>query len=402
MRTVPKIHPDTSNKIAKYWLNAIKFNENVLSVFPISSAGYHRVYNLIENVALCKTILGDISKYKFNVYKVDAYEKSLQIIFSNIFSLNLEFNSAIDLVKQLNKKIPKDIHHVFFIHLIDSWLEDFDEIFSYFSHISDHFENISFHFLTEKNVHKKETLYLIGKHHQLFQQIKYIPAYSKETLTYFIKSTGEFLDHPLNNLEAEQIFNIAGRHVYTIKQAVRTHCNNKIEISEIHTDISYKLKLSQLWNFFNIDQQTLIKQILMKQQIDFEKYQEDFDHLKALEIIEIDLNNNYSITINGFEQFINIKQIKKLTFHLNHLYINKEIVDDKFTKNELKLLSHVLSSQKKMFTKNEISEILTSNDIALSDWAIDKTIFRTRKKLNDLGINSNLNTLRGRGYIWQE
>jgi len=55
-----------------------------------------------------------------------------------------------------------------------------------------------------------------------------------------------------------------------------------------------------------------------------------------------------------------------------------------------------------MFTKNEISEILTSNDIALSDWAIDKTIFRTRKKLNDLGINSNLNTLRGRGYIWQE
>lgn len=399
MRSVPKIHPETISRISTNWLHAIQTNENVISVFPIHSAGYHRIYSLIEDAKLCKSVLKDLSKYSFNVYKTNENLQGIKDILSELFEINKEFNTPIELVTEINSKFAKQKKHVFFIYFIDSWFNQ-DELLFYLSRVSDLCENIQFIFLTQKNLHKKETLSKIGKYHQLFQQIQYIPLYSKKDFLYYIQNIGEFLNHPITDTQAQQIYDISGRHIYLVKQATRVFCNN-VPISEIQFDISYKLKASQLWNLFTKNEQELIRQILLNKKVDSEKLHEEFDHLKALEIIKKE-NNQFFVTIKGLKKFAQLEITKKLSFYSENIYLDNQIIDKKFTKNEFKLLSFILSNKKRLITKDEIASLLSTNDVPISDWAIDKIINRLRAKLEKVGFKEKLTTIRGRGYIWED
>ncbi len=140
--------------------------------------------------------------------------------------------------------------------------------------------------------------------------------------------------------------------------------------------------------------------IVQNQTIDTLSLQETFSHLNDLGWFTETCDQVVCI-IPGFEYFITQKSSIKIIKQLGHLYIDGIIVDEKFTRNELKLLTLFLSETKNIYPKEELFEQLWENNGEYSDWALDKTIHRLRTKLNKLQVTSEIKTLRGRGYSWQ-
>lgn len=401
MRKVPKILQETITEISKSWLEAIKTQENILCVFPKGTAGYHRVYSLIEDQNLCKTVLDSYEKYRFHIIRTNQSNTSPVNSIANLFNIKTEVNTPDELVTQINLIYSKKNQHVFFIYFIDEWFTNLSSILFWLSFISDNCQNIQFVFLTEENIHKQNVILLLGKYHQLFQQIKYIPLYSRETLLAYIHNFGDFLKYPVSTTVATEILNLTGRHIALVKQATRLYCLEKKQPSEITQDINYKLKLSQIWNSFSKNEKNILETIIEEKIPDYKKFQEEIDHLQNLEIISKDKNENFVLNILGLNSFSNNHFTQKLSLYGTHIYLGSKIIDSEFTQQEHRILSLFLSQNKKSFSKNEIGDVISKNSNSYSDWSVDKAIFRLRKKIAYLKIDAQIITNKGRGYTWQ-
>lgn len=72
---------------------------------------------------------------------------------------------------------------------------------------------------------------------------------------------------------------------------------------------------------------------------------------------------------------------------------------DDFNKIEKKVLKTLMSTQE-ILTKSQIGDIVWGDEVneKYSDWAIDQRIARLRKKMIDLGVNLDIQTVYGQGY----
>lgn len=69
------------------------------------------------------------------------------------------------------------------------------------------------------------------------------------------------------------------------------------------------------------------------------------------------------------------------------------------TKNELKILSYLMTNQGKIVSRDSLMENLWNSDLFVDDNTLSVNVTRLRKKLEDLGIDNAIETRRGLGYI---
>jgi len=84
----------------------------------------------------------------------------------------------------------------------------------------------------------------------------------------------------------------------------------------------------------------------------------------------------------------------------NTTYINNEKIKHELTENEFKILLYLYKTKGNIVSKDEIAKILWKNEALekYSDWAIDKTVSRLRKKIGDSARNPKfIETVKGRG-----
>ncbi len=69
------------------------------------------------------------------------------------------------------------------------------------------------------------------------------------------------------------------------------------------------------------------------------------------------------------------------------------------TKNELKILSHLIKNKGNIVAREDLMEYLWSSDIFVDDNTLSVNITRLRKKLEEIGMEKPIETRRGLGYI---
>ena len=99
---------------------------------------------------------------------------------------------------------------------------------------------------------------------------------------------------------------------------------------------------------------------------------------------------------------------KNTTDTLTHngitLFLNKSVVrfqeaDAELTKNEFRILAHLIQNTGKIVSREDLIEELWQSDEFIDDNTLTVNINRLRHKLEEIGAEHYINTKRGQGYI---
>lgn len=69
------------------------------------------------------------------------------------------------------------------------------------------------------------------------------------------------------------------------------------------------------------------------------------------------------------------------------------------TKNELKILGHLIKNQGSIVMREQLMEVLWKSELFVDDNTLSVNVNRLRKKLDDLGLKDAIETKRGMGYM---
>lgn len=69
------------------------------------------------------------------------------------------------------------------------------------------------------------------------------------------------------------------------------------------------------------------------------------------------------------------------------------------TRNELKILSHLLTQNGRVVARDKLMELLWNDSVYVNDNTLTANITRLRAKLSDLGVPDFIQTRKGQGYI---
>ncbi|HAT4138578.1 TPA: response regulator transcription factor [Clostridium perfringens] len=73
--------------------------------------------------------------------------------------------------------------------------------------------------------------------------------------------------------------------------------------------------------------------------------------------------------------------------------------EEELTKNELKILSHLLKNKGNVVSREDLMDYMWNSDIFVDDNTLSVNVTRLRKKLEEVGVKSAIETRRGLGYI---
>lgn len=98
-----------------------------------------------------------------------------------------------------------------------------------------------------------------------------------------------------------------------------------------------------------------------------------------------------------------LKQESTYDIKLNQgvVYIDGIKIEAEFSEREYQLLEYMISKRGQILSREDLGEVLWKDDSTdkYSDWSLDQTVSRIRKKLNDNGYKPKyIKTLRGRGF----
>lgn len=95
----------------------------------------------------------------------------------------------------------------------------------------------------------------------------------------------------------------------------------------------------------------------------------------------------------------NILSYKDFNLNLSNATVNYKDKSLELTKNEVKILSYLISNKGNIVKRDSLMEYLWKADYFVDDSTLTVNINRLRKKLEEIGIENPIETRRGLGYI---
>lgn len=106
-----------------------------------------------------------------------------------------------------------------------------------------------------------------------------------------------------------------------------------------------------------------------------------------------------SILKRSYGNFQEVLVHNGISLNLSNASLSFENNTIELTKNELKILAFLLKNKGNIVSRDSLMEYLWNSDYFVDDSTLTVNITRLRKKLEDLGIETLIQTKRGLGYI---
>lgn len=387
--------------------------ENVTVIeIPHSGTRKQMIYLLENSHSLGFHKLGKYSIYYLN--PDDLTENSSNCYFSLFLStvekkiLNTK-EPFLALKGKIQELLQDERHLIFILGKFDKI--NFDPIF--FNNLASLWQikktHIHFIFNVDPRIFDGENLNKYEQLSELLLQNKvYFPLFSKFDSEIAMNNLIRKYGYAVSIQQKLLTEKLGGGHPTLIKLCLKTFTENPNIVKEDEAINLFMKKwetqklLADIWNSFSGEEQNLLAKIANK-----ETYQATLpEALSNLGIIKIS-NNNPILFSSLFQSYIQSKGPSKSTLSFDEvsgeILLNGRILKEKLTFQERRLLSSLLRNPLKLFTREEIAEILWGNNSydKYSDWAIDQRISLLRKKLHKIGIPpKNLQTLKSLGYRW--
>ncbi len=105
--------------------------------------------------------------------------------------------------------------------------------------------------------------------------------------------------------------------------------------------------------------------------------------------------------VNSSVNSSNLITYNDLTLNLLNASITYKNNSLELTKNEMKILSHLINNRGNIVSRESLMEYLWKSDFFVDDSTLSVNITRLRKKLEKIGLENVIETRRGLGYIIQ-
>lgn len=174
---------------------------------------------------------------------------------------------------------------------------------------------------------------------------------------------------------------------------------------DIFTHREMRFTLSSLWNAFGPLEKELLQKIATGQPTTNHIYKAAAEYLLMTGFIRQD-EAFYKIEVPLFHTFINESIVfkKRPEIQGGNILINGVYVSSQFSHAEKQIFAHCISHADELITRDTIASLMWGKRVNLkySDWAIDSTLSRLRKKLTQFGFSEDtIQTKRGQGIIYK-
>lgn len=231
----------------------------------------------------------------------------------------------------------------------------------------------------------------------LFQNVDYFPIFSEADSKQFMKYLGVKWQIKLSKEQISILWTYTNGQPWLIKEAIR-QLSKGSDINQIFHSNMYQFKTTEIWNVLDSRAKVVLQKTLETQIIGTDVISSSLQQMGYI-------SEQFPQLIPTF--LINaIKALPKATLVLegDELLIDNQLSNDKFTKLELRFLTHLVKSKTKILSREQMASICwpEANDTGYSDWALDQIVKRVRKKLKQLGISpQSVKTFKAKGYSFK-
>lgn len=234
-------------------------------------------------------------------------------------------------------------------------------------------------------------------------KLVWLPLFDKEGLGFRISHLEKIAGKKIEKEEIEKILKITGGQGKITLLSLEVLLSNDIsgpesEISKfLLTQKPIRNALYGIWNSLSSSEQ---RYLIKKDYIDDENY---------LYLENLGLIKSKKLTIPLFDSYVEEKsknytnEDEKIRLvEGNEIFDGEDLISDKLTSSEYKLLRYFLENEEKIVEKQDLINSVWSENkttLGVTDQAIDQLIFRLRKKIED-NPNSpiHIQTIKGRGF----
>lgn len=234
------------------------------------------------------------------------------------------------------------------------------------------------------------------------QNVIFHPLYSSKDIQQFINYFCCKWGLKVKEEIKKEIIEKCGGRLGLIKQCLRFLRDNLQATSKeifSHPQLLWRVKI--IWERFLPSEKSVLGKIVGGEDYFNSLEAHSFNFLRRVREIK-KVGGRWRITVPLLAKFIEEELNKaKLEIKEDHIYLNRVLVDKYFSPKEKRVLGFLIEQKNRLVSREKIARLIWGEKWldAWSDWALDQTISRLRKKLKLLGISpSSIKTLKKKGF----
>ncbi len=405
------VTPEIFERDATNWLRIIRYHESGL-IISFQQDVFYRVSQIIRNKKILKNVLGRYYlKYIIGYVSLEKEDITNQI---KETILQIAKQRKISIPKERKNNLESIIHHLeklgydigLFVFYINDALENKKEThhLKELEYLTRNYKNFSLICFSYKNIAYSRFKDYISNYSFLFTNVMIYPLYNTRDSIFFINLNCKNWQIKLDKKTKEKIRYYTGGYHWLSRHILRFLRNHpKKTLNQALKDEFLYRKVYSLWQRLTKKEQDILENIYLKVLTDKDISSEEFNYLLKTRLI-IQENNNFYLGIKLFSMIIDKKKRISL-FHVKNgkIFFREKIINSHFSSKELALLSLFINEQGNIVHRDKIAKTLWKAkwEEKYSDWAIDRLVYRLRKKIVSLGLDRNLvRTIKKRGFIF--
>lgn len=339
-------------------------------------------------------------------YRVEQLVQDYQTdIKYDVLTLNsLLVHEVKDVATFIRQRFTKKEHVILGIFVLCSEIVVSEESIDFINNLitfSSEDKTYRFLFVSELDLTHPDITKFFPAQTKLFNSINYYSLYDYKNSLSFLDHVAEEWNFVADKNMMEKIAERCGGHFMLLKEALRRHkLDSQQSIDDICNSETIKFRTEQIYFSLLPSERAVLKKIVMNGALDEDSNSEVHSarYLKKIGLIRDNI-----ITIPVLETYIkNSLPRPNIGLSQNHIIVNNVIVDNNFSRKELKAFRLLLTRENHIVSREEIAESIWPIDTQshYSEWAIDRIMSRLRDKIELIGLDKSiLQTVRGKGYI---
>lgn len=395
-----KTYEDLTGKI----LRIVRYQESGTVIFCPKSDRLRRINQILADKEILKKNLPRFAKTKFILLNPDVVSFDDEEELKD-FILETVGESITGDLKTVVRKLSERFDLVFFVINAETlFLERKKDYLAVLALLQVFNPTISVILFCEVDVCHPDFINLLDRYTVFCQNSVLAPLYGKADADCFFDYLSEKWGMTVELSKRKSIFDNC-RFYWLIKEAVRfLRDDPKADLEQIFSAETMQLKVKIVYESFLESEKSVLKAIAANQSIIDPKAVHSWKFLLKMGVIEEDKGKS-RIAVPILQAYIEscLRENRILVGKGREIFVNGLDISRFFSKKEQKALTLLITKEGCLVNRDEMAKGIWGQEYLdyYSDWSLDQTISRLRKKLAKIGlVPKKLRTIKKQGYIF--
>ncbi len=388
---------------ATEWLETIRRGEHVAVLFFHMADRFWRIQQFIEDHDLHRKILGQKHQYVFQVVDLNRslveeqddleYQIARQINVRERHDPSRSFQECLSAYTRAEKRL------VIVVPQAETYLNGGDcHILEKYAWLNEYVPALSILTFYNCDILHLQLREYLPTNTVLYDTVSSYPLYDEQDSILFLRTLARRWNVTLSAKAIGELLSAFGGHFWFLKEAVREIV--RMGHWSAHEE-GMRFRLEQLYRSLLPSELTAVRRLISGRWSLVGEEQHSASYMKKMRFLE----GRNRLTMAQFQRFVlgQPGSEARLEVRDGEIAMNGVPVSRFFSRKEHRTLNVLLERKGEVVSRDEIAKRLwlTKTNEHYSDWAIDQTIARIRRRLVELSLPTSLiQTVRGQGYRW--